>query len=611
MASFLPITEFQIWRPSYGGATVTAYVGGTTMLAALYTDTDLSIAAENPQTLMSQTANGVNYGKFAVPLYTNDAYSLDIESTDQTGVTRPSLTSLAAEDASLATVATARGETARALEDMLDQTIFAEDFGVIGASSATNTTTINAALGAAAAQGGGEVVLPAGTIPITTLSLAAGVVLRGQGRLATIVTSSQASNVVTIGGAQAGLRDLTLDGLTLPASSVGVYGAAKSRTVLERVQVKRFDTGISLPAATYQHWLELFVSNCGTGVATPGSGGEAAFIFWDGGAVDTCSVDGVRLAYVDAQVRHVTLRGVFFDTNSDKALRLTGARFVQLENCRWSGNVGADIITADGVGTNATLQNIEVVGGRFDAGALTIAGTCQDVAFRRVSFGTEAIALTQTNPIVLEDCVETAVTVTGLTQFIERRHSWQDGEFSIVTTDATVTSVWEQQIAPGQAGFVVAKVVANRRNGADYAIYHIEVGFRRAGSTLAYDGQTVNFTAGLMVTGGTSGAMARIESDSDSGATGTLTLKEITGTFLDNEAITDTGGGAAVVNGAIATGSLALDGTALTSLRTAAETDSAWACILDASGTNMRCRVTGAAAKTVLWKPSISLQLVD
>lgn len=69
--------------------------------------------------------------------------------------------------------------------------------------------------------------------------------------------------------------------------------------------------------------------------------------------------------------------------------------------------------------------------------------------------------------------------------------------------------------------------------------------------TLDYDGQTGNFTAGLIVTGTISGATALILSDADAGATGTLTLANISGTFQNNEALTDTGTGAAVANGTV------------------------------------------------------------
>jgi len=65
---------------------------------------------------------------------------------------------------------------------------------------------------------------------------------------------------------------------------------------------------------------------------------------------------------------------------------------------------------------------------------------------------------------------------------------------------------------------------------------------------LAYDGQTANFTVGQTVTGGTSGATGVIVADTDAGATGTLGVIAVTGTFADNEVITDPLGGAATAN---------------------------------------------------------------
>lgn len=65
---------------------------------------------------------------------------------------------------------------------------------------------------------------------------------------------------------------------------------------------------------------------------------------------------------------------------------------------------------------------------------------------------------------------------------------------------------------------------------------------------LLYDGQTANFTVGQVVTGGTSGAQGTIVSDTDAGTSGTLVLVNETGTFIDNEALTDPLGGAALVN---------------------------------------------------------------
>jgi hypothetical protein len=66
---------------------------------------------------------------------------------------------------------------------------------------------------------------------------------------------------------------------------------------------------------------------------------------------------------------------------------------------------------------------------------------------------------------------------------------------------------------------------------------------------LAYDAQSGNFTVGLTVTGGTSGATGVIVNDADAGTTGALTLRDVSGDFQNNETITDSGSGSATVNG--------------------------------------------------------------
>lgn len=68
---------------------------------------------------------------------------------------------------------------------------------------------------------------------------------------------------------------------------------------------------------------------------------------------------------------------------------------------------------------------------------------------------------------------------------------------------------------------------------------------------LNFDAQTVNFTVGQTLTGGTSGATAPIVDMVDNGATGFLILGTITGgPFQDNETITDGLGGSATADGA-------------------------------------------------------------
>lgn len=69
--------------------------------------------------------------------------------------------------------------------------------------------------------------------------------------------------------------------------------------------------------------------------------------------------------------------------------------------------------------------------------------------------------------------------------------------------------------------------------------------------TLDYDNQTSDFTVGDVINGATSHAKALITADSDLGITGTLTLAEIKGRFLDNETITGFLTGSATVKGSL------------------------------------------------------------
>jgi len=56
---------------------------------------------------------------------------------------------------------------------------------------------------------------------------------------------------------------------------------------------------------------------------------------------------------------------------------------------------------------------------------------------------------------------------------------------------------------------------------------------------LTYISQSANFTIGSVITGATSGATATIVYDEDAGTTGRLTLKDVDGTFVTGEVITD------------------------------------------------------------------------
>lgn len=76
---------------------------------------------------------------------------------------------------------------------------------------------------------------------------------------------------------------------------------------------------------------------------------------------------------------------------------------------------------------------------------------------------------------------------------------------------------------------------------------------------LDYDGQSANFTHGETITGATSSGTAVVRFDSDSGSAGILYLQDVTGTFENDETISGTLGGVAVVNGVLQTTTFAAD----------------------------------------------------
>lgn len=88
-------------------------------------------------------------------------------------------------------------------------------------------------------------------------------------------------------------------------------------------------------------------------------------------------------------------------------------------------------------------------------------------------------------------------------------------------------------------------------NGADSMLTFDGSAFEtvdEATTKLPYDTETGAFTVGLVVTGGTSSATGTIVVDVQDGGTGTLRLKSVSGTFVDNETITDTSTGSAKAN---------------------------------------------------------------
>lgn len=612
------ISEFDTWRPGYGGATVNIYLAGTTTPASVFTDEALSVAADNPQVLEAITIDERIYGKFAVPIYIGAAYTLDIVSLDQTGVIRIPLTTLAAEDATDALVTPTGGSAANTVGDLFARQFYAEDTAALGASATTNSATLTTAVGFPATAGGGVAYLPDDTaIPFNQLTIPSGVVLAGRGRVGspTVLQSQIADTVITL-GTGSGLRDVVVDGVAVVASSIGVYSKSAEETQFDNVLIKRLETGIQQVGGRDANWRELYIDACTNGAELlgdlDGSGGDHwRDNAWDGGKVSNCTGVGVLLSYVDKRVTNVALSNIKFEDNTGTALEVNGAQFVTLRDCNFSGNtVNLDIHddTLTSV-TDNTVISFHMIGGSIASGTVNFNGTCVDVVLERVDLSSVTFDCTNvTGNIVLVDCTEdSGVSFTGDGTRITRRYTeYGDSPASAVTTsDAVALKAWEISLQPGEKIWVEAKIIGVQRDGTDYGMYHIGRAAHRPGSQLLYDNQTGNFTVGTVLTGGTSGATARIIGDTDAGLTGTLVLKNIIGVFLDNEPLTDSATGAADCDGVLVPQNAALLGST-TSIQAAVETVAGYGADFAVSAGNVEVEVTGAAGDVIDWTVNVN-----
>ena len=109
-------------------------------------------------------------------------------------------------------------------------------------------------------------------------------------------------------------------------------------------------------------------------------------------------------------------------------------------------------------------------------------------------------------------------------------------------------------------------------------------------------------TGSPTVSAATSGATARIIAVTQSAGSGTLTLGDISGTFVTGEVLTDDEGGYARADGTISTSNAALDGGGNTAVRADALINSAaYDAYWEVSGAKMRLMVVGATSEAVQW----------
>jgi hypothetical protein len=603
------IPEFDTFRAGYASAVVTVYKANTTTEADLFADEAGTAPIPNPQTLTSVTINDVSYGKWTQPVYVGESYELSINTSEQTGIQRYPILTAQGLDVSKAVAKIPGSSTLREIEDHLAQQIWVEDFGVLDSDSANNTTIITAALGAAATLGGGEVLLPENTaIPFDTLTIPVGVNLKGRGRGVTVLQSTESGEIVTPAGARSELSHLTLDGISKTAGSIGINILDKTYIRLTSVEVKRFDVGVFVNGMSYSNWRELQVSDCDTPVHIHGEvstgGALSAGNIWDGGGVDLGIDAGIEFHYHDVAVGFMALRNLRITNCVGAAIHLEGARYLEFDNLQCSGNTAViDIRDPSPAEPGNTIRDIVFTNSLFDQGTIGLRDTLRDVTFNNCEFRGNTITLTTArNAVKLLGCTEdSSVTIAGDGTKIIRGFDNQDGASKGVTTGNVATKALSLVLDHGEMCAALVMVTGKQRNGINKASYVFTFTAQKAPATLAYDAQSANFTVGDLITGGTSGATARVIADADGGATGTLTLHSITGVFVDNETITGAISGSATVNGALVAGSVTILDQ---DVQSTSETDAAWACVAAGSVDEAEIQVTGAAAQTIDWTVS-------
>lgn len=623
------IPDFDIWRPGYSGAIVEIMMAGTSQPAPVFYDILLTQPALNPQVLQSQTdADGVTYGSWLRPIYTYLPYYLLINETDTTGIVYPPLTTLDAVDASYATAASPRGGAAVQLRQWLNRRIHVQNFGPWGETlgSATNGATLAAAVGAAAAQGGGEVIIPAGTFPVISFTLPQGVVLSGQGLSATFLQCTTGGPVCTISGDGAGLRNMVLDGIVLAAGSFGVDTVNAKDIVFEHVLLQRFATGMRAKGGAGHIWHDFSISNCTTAadfrgdsdVAVTSAGGPFQNVQWTGGTVSLCTTNGLIFEVIDFGVDNIVLHGVQFSSNQCAAITFTGAHDCELNGCAWNSN-SINWLLQDG--TNAayvainTIRNViirggQIIGGQVNGAQCNFSGTCLNVRVQDASLQNCAINLNAPqNQVTFQDCyLDATTTVAGTLTLYATLRTSDTAIATGVTVDASATTAWQLQLQPGQVAIADVQAIAKQENGINYGTFWEACGAAQPGATLNYSSGTAAFTVPAVLTGQISHAVALIRAKSGSTASGTLTLEDITGTFLVGEMITDNAGGSALTSGPVTPSATVLDATGQTDVRAPTVTGgSGYAVNFAVSGPMFQVQVVGASAHTVAWQIKVKV----
>lgn len=613
MAKARLVRPFDHWVPGYEGATVYVYEADGTTLAKLYYDIAATNPAPNPQVLDTLDTGCGRAGKFQQSVYTTASqWNPYVFGRHSLGIYDGTIDDLVGTDLS-GSVVKVHGQPGARLDDLHSLTVHVNQFGQIETNAAeANTTLITRALAHVASLGGGEVHLPAGAIHFTPFVLPAKTRLRGQGAGVTYLICRSATNIIGLTASDTGLIELTVDGEVATPNSVGLWLGQAERVQLDRVTVQRFDIGISCRGGRDHIWnLLSLVGNTKAGQlwgntqdTVSENDAELRGIVWTGGLITGHASTGLEIkrAISGKAVNRILLRGVRFQSNLAEALILRSAQLVSFEGCSFTANTKHALIEHNSLlSPSVSTREVQFFGCTFDNGTVHCKGESRITIFRACRFGQHTWQLAApTLGIRLVNCIDIGApaTISGPETLIYRDDDANQGCTVVETDDATATDAWALYLEPGQTVGMEAHVVCRGTNNSEKAYYISRVAASRPAATLDYDGQTANFTLGEIITGATSGAKATVVSQTDGGATGTINLVRISGTFIDNELLTGSLTGRAFVDGVInVTDVSVLDQIDTTIYESDAALDCGWV----GPAQEIKLQVTGLASKKIEW----------
>ena len=637
MARTVGIKDFDLWRPEYGGATVTVVRPGTTVPIPLYLNDDGTIRTGNPQTLLTLDRDGISYGRFKQPIYVAEDYSLIISTGGGETISRVPLSTFEGEDASGALIAVPGTVFPRALRERAAYEINVLDYGDLSASSAENSDLIDRAIGVAAAAGGGIVRLPRAAFDIQSITpVPSNVRLVGHGIGTTIMRASIGADIITLTGERSGIADFELDGQTLPANSVGVR-------LGPRVQ-----QGVDPPMLEGGHIRDVMIRRFSKGIQA--SYGGAGFVAR--GCVITGNNIGVELDAVDGAVDDLLFSECRIGLNSSKGIVLHSSQThrisdIQIRKSRIQNGPGLlevegalnTIVAATAFRGGASpgrggRENLAVRDCPEDSTVSTdgllfqacsfenirqrFQGRCENLRYNNCRFTTNIWELhSPENNILLLDCDESPsdrVESSGAANLVRKDDSLSHINVNGRTTDATATTAWSYLLSPGECVYLEATATGRQINGTNVAAYRVSRGVYIGGATLTFDNGITAFQIGDLVANKTRYGLGRVIDKSGATAAGTLTVSAIEGSFENGDVIGTPDAGGIVPNSATVNGALSYPNECTVfsiDHSYTRETDPFWnGLAIVSNGPSVDVLLAGKAATNIDWTVNIKLTAI-